>query len=144
MARSVVHRDARGESSRTIAKALDASRSSVRHILATYREAREAVDGGYADEEQRALFGKFSAAPGPRPASSVAGWRPPSADWSPVPDDPLRNALGELIVERAKTDAMVDAGWRYRSGTWHDSSGSPTDAAGQPWGNDFRAIPFKF
>jgi hypothetical protein len=49
-----------------------------------------------------------------------------------------------LIAEQAKVTAMVDAGWRYHSFCWHDPAGSDTDAAGRPYGKDFRSIPFTF
>jgi hypothetical protein len=55
-----------------------------------------------------------------------------------------RNNLGQLIVERAKTDAMIDAGWRYHSFCWHDPAGSRTDPAGVPYGDNFRLIAFDF
>ena len=86
-----------------------------------------------------ALVARVTADPSDELARFQLAHAPRTAAWWSV-----RNACGQLVVERAKSDAMIDAGWRYHSFGWHDPAGSATDSAGRPYGNDFRSIPFDF
>jgi hypothetical protein len=109
MARMVVQRYRRGESERTIARAVDASRGSVRHILLQWKEACAAIKGGFADVDQELLVSRWSAAPGPRPGVVGRGdWR---GDIDVDVDEPSqfvgRNACGQLIAERLETDELI-------------------------------------
>jgi hypothetical protein len=131
--RQVVRRLEWGQSERAVARIMNASRGSVRHVAALYRNAARALASGTADEEQRALYDRLTAPD--EPVGNRSGAEVPAADLGPFGAEwwATRNNCGMLLSDELAVRQLLAAGSKYYSGSWHDPSG-------QPCGNDFRAL----
>ncbi len=66
------------------------------------------------DEESVAVMAALTKDPGDELARWRIGSLPRTAEWWEG-----RNKLGQLLTERAVTDAKIAAGWRYHDFAWH-------------------------